>query len=268
MSSVVLPQSLPQAVRFEFRRAFSSPFETPSAIVVNVFLIALGWWLLPHPLKGFLFGYFGAHALPLTLLSWMVSDIPATNVLGSDAERMVLALGIRRNLLNMLLAKALVLWLLTAPLCIVLDLAITAGANNVAVSALTTTVIALVPFATLGFASWVGILLPYKPMALRHRRKQLRQNPARAFRWLCAILAPYFVVPILNMVCLAPLHVWGLPGDSHRVLGDQFTSFWLVMVSALGLALIMLVIGYLGALALVSRRKQKLVQFLTSPDFG
>jgi hypothetical protein len=252
----------------EFRRAFASPFETPSAIVLNVFLIALGWWLLPQPLRGFLFGYSGAHALPLTLLSWMVSDIPATNVLGGDAERMTQALGMRRTLLNMLLAKALVLWLLTAPFCIVLDFAITAGANNVAASALTTTVIALVPFATLGLASWVGILLPYKPMPLSARRRQFRQNPARAFRWLCAVLAPYVVVPILNMVCLAPLHVWGLPGDSHRVLGYQFTSFWLVMVSALGLALIMLVIGYRGALMLAERRTTKLVDFLTSPDLG
>ena len=255
-------------MRLEFRRAFASPFETPSAIVLNVFLIALGWWLLPHSLRGFLFGYSGAHALPLTLLSWMVSDIPATNVLGGDAERMVLALGIRRTLLKMLLAKAMVLWLLTAPLCIALDLAITAGVDNVAVSLLTTTVIALVPFATLGLASWVGILLPYKPMAFRHRRKQLRENPGRAFRWLIAILAPYVVVPVLNMVCLAPLHVWGLPGDSHRVLGYKFTSFWLVMVSSLGVALVMVVVGYRGALVLVSRRKQKLVQFLTSPDLG
>jgi len=34
------------------------------------------------------------------------------------------------------------------------------------------------------------------------------------------------------------------------------------------LALVMLVVGYRGALVLVSRRKQKLVQFLTSPDLG
>ncbi len=263
-----MPKSLPQAVRSEFGRAFRAPFETPSAIILNVFLIALGWWLLSSSFRGFLFGYSGAHALPLTLLSWMVSDIPATNVLGGDAERMVLALEDRPTLLKMLLAKALVLWLLTTPLCIALDLAITAGASNIAVSALMTTVIALVPFATLGLACWVGILLPYKPMAFRHRRKQLRQNPARSLRWLIAILAPYVVVPILNMVCLAPLHVWGLPGDSHRVLGYQFTSFWLVMVSSLGVAFVMLVVGYRGALVLVSRRKQKLVQFLTSPDLG
>lgn len=116
VETISLPQSLPAAVLAEFGRAFHDPYEAPICVGANIVLVALGWWLLPASITTWLFGYHGAHALPLTMLSWMIADVPATNVIGGDARRMSVALSDRSTLLTLLVAKAIVLWLLTAPL--------------------------------------------------------------------------------------------------------------------------------------------------------
>ncbi len=268
MDIASLPNSLREAVRAEFGRAFHDPFEAPICIGVNIVLIALGWWLLPASITSWLFGYSGAHALPLTLLSWMVSDVPATNVIGGDARRMVVAISDQSTLLRLLIAKAIVLWLLTAPLCLLVDLAISADRSDLVTASLTTAIILIVPFATLGMATWVGIVLPYKPVPLRERQRQVREDPMRFLRWCGAIAAPYVVVPLLAMVCLFPLHKWGLPGDSHRVLGHPAAQFFGVMVGSIVLAGTMLVVGYRGALFLAAKRQPHLQQFFASDDLG
>ncbi len=268
MEIVSLPKSLPEAVREEFGRAFHDPFEAPICIGINVVLIALGWWLLPAFITHWIFGYYGAHALPLTLLSWMVADVPATNVIGSDARRMAVALRDRSTLLDLLVAKAIVLWLLTAPLCFVVDLSVSAPSGNIVIACLTIVMILFLPFATLGMATWVGILVPYKPMPLRERQRQVRKDPMRFLRWCGAITAPYVVVPLLAKVCFFPVHKWGLPGDSHRVLGHPVAQFWGVMVGSIALALIVLIVGYRGALVLAAKRNQHLQEFLADEELG
>lgn len=268
VETISLPQSLPAAVLAEFGRAFHDPYEAPICVGANIVLVALGWWLAPASITTWLFGYHGAHALPLTMLSWMVADVPATNVIGGDARRMSVALSDRSTLLTLLVAKAIVLWLLTAPLCIFIDLVISDQHGDLATASLTTAIILIVPFATLGMATWVGILLPYKPMPLRERRCQVRENPKRFLRWCVAITAPYVVVPTLGMVCLFPLHQWGLPGDSHRVLGHPAVQFWAVMVGSIVVAVVMLVVGYRGALSLTAKRTRHLEGFLANPELG
>jgi len=268
VTTVSLPTSLGAAVRAEFARAFHAPYEAPICVGANAVLVLLGWWLLPASITSWLFGYHGAHALPLTLLSWMVADVPATNVVGGDARRMAVALNSRAQLLQLLLAKGIVLWLLTAPFCAIVDVAIAADRTDVVTASLTTGIILTVPVATLGMATWVGLILPYKPLPLRERQRQVREAPMRMLRWTLAITAPYVVVPALGMFCLYPLHTWGLPGDSHRVLGHRIAYFWLVMVGSIVMAGAMLFVGYRGALRLADRRKGGLQAFLANPHQG
>ena len=87
-----LPPSYRAAFRTELRRAFSPPYEAPIVVVVNGLLMTGAWFLLPLPLQDMLFRVHGELAFPMVLVAWMFSDVPATNVLGSDAERSLAAL--------------------------------------------------------------------------------------------------------------------------------------------------------------------------------
>ena len=60
----------------------------------------------------------------------MYSDPSATNMLGSDAERITIALADRATLGKLLRAKCLVLWLLVAPVCTILTLFIDFGEHH------------------------------------------------------------------------------------------------------------------------------------------
>ena len=74
------------------------------------------WFFLPAVLRDKLFTVHGTLGFALVLAAWMYSDVPSTNVLGPDAERVVAAIDdpvMMRRLLN---AKYIVLWALVTPL--------------------------------------------------------------------------------------------------------------------------------------------------------
>src|SRR3954463_16508060 len=73
------------ALQAELHRAFTSPFEAPVVVLVNGLLVTGAWFLFP---SDSVFRIHAAWFFPLALASWMLSDVPATNVLGSDSARM------------------------------------------------------------------------------------------------------------------------------------------------------------------------------------
>jgi hypothetical protein len=83
--TAALPETLPAAVRAEFRRALRPPYETPGVVVGNGLLMTACWALLPASVVNSVFRFHGALAFALVLASWMYSDVPATNLLGGDA---------------------------------------------------------------------------------------------------------------------------------------------------------------------------------------
>src|SRR5271157_3295539 len=90
--AVELPATLRHAVRVEFGRAFHAPYEVPIVIAVNGLLMTGLWFLLPPHWKDALFSLHGTLAFAMVLAAWMLSDVPATNLLGPDARRVVAAL--------------------------------------------------------------------------------------------------------------------------------------------------------------------------------
>ena len=87
------PATLVAAVRREFARALHPPFETFVVVAVNGVMMAVIWFVLPPKLKDEVFTIHGSLGFALVLAAWMYSDVPATNVLGSDATRTAVAVG-------------------------------------------------------------------------------------------------------------------------------------------------------------------------------
>jgi hypothetical protein len=199
-----------EALIAEWRRITTPPFETLSVLLGNALLVVLGWAFLPVDLLDLVLSYSGPHALPLSLLVWMVADVPATNVVGSDLDRVVAALDDPRRLRLLFEARGLVLWALTAPPCAIVDMVVGVDHHDQFTSVVMTAVILVVPLATLGCSSIVGVLLPYRVIPLRRRLADLRNRPRRTLRWLLAALAPYVVVPALGDAIILPIQHLGL----------------------------------------------------------
>jgi len=212
------------AVRREWRRVWTPPYEAPLVVLVNGLLMTGAWFLLP---PDWFFRVHTAWAFPLVLAVWMLADVPATNVLGSDPSRMAAALDRPKELRRLLVAKNVVLWLLVVPVCAVVTVVDSAATQA---SAVTTTVslgaLVLLPPATLGIAAWLGILWPYHPMALALRWQERRRFRPIIARWATLVLLPYVVVPAIAGLIYAPVallwyvhsgNFWSTPSESELV---------------------------------------------------
>jgi hypothetical protein len=100
------------------------PWDVPLVVVANATLTCIGWFLLPPAARDWLFKLHGPLAFPVVLESWMLADVPATNVLGEDASGAVSVLLDRKALLDFLDAKRVALWAFVAPICALLALVI------------------------------------------------------------------------------------------------------------------------------------------------
>jgi hypothetical protein len=171
---VELPANLRQAFRAELARAFHSPYETPIVVLVNGLLTTLAWFLIPN--SG-LFTLHGALAFPIVLASWMYSDVPATNVYGPDARRVLAALDEPKALFRLLVAKSAVLWLLVVPICSTIALVLGAKEGRPVSTGFTIFWVAIAPLGALGLCSWVGVRFPYHPLPLKVRVGEARPLP-------------------------------------------------------------------------------------------
>jgi len=172
---VPLPRTFRDAVRAEFGRALRPPYATLSTVAANGVFMSMAWFLLPRTLKDDVFTLHGSLAFALVLAAWMYSDVPATNVLAPDRQRVMAAIDDPVLLRRLLYAQNVVLWTFITPVCAVIAV-VTGIFGHDLLSILYTVIwIGVVPFGALGIAAWVGILFPYHPMPLRfrweHRRK-------------------------------------------------------------------------------------------------
>lgn len=269
VSGSELPTTLSDAIRQQISLTFQPPFETLITVAVNGAVMSSAWFFLPTGLKDALFTLHGSLAFALVLASWMYSDVPATNVLGPDAQRVTAAIDDPVMFRRLLYGKSLVLWGLVTPVCSIVAL-IMGLLNHDLLSTLYTLIwIGVVPFGFLAISSWVGILVPYHPMPLRYRWEHRRPYWRKLGRWGVLVVAPYGVVPFLAVLLMAPsLLLWGFT-SAHgltRKLPDHDLG--------LGVALACVVavacswggprLGYWMAL----RRRTKLLAFLADPTRG
>jgi len=263
----VRPATLREAVRSQYTRAFHPPFDMPIVVASNGLFMTGCWFLLPNPNP--LFTFHGALAFPMVLASWMFSDVPATNVLGSDAMVSITALQDPRSLLRMLLAKNFVLWTLIAPFCAVIAIILGLQEDRPTATIFTIVWILVVPWGTLPLAAWAGIYYPYHPIALRDRWRHRRQFKRMILRWGILVVLPYMLVPAIVVIISAPtLLLWYLTshtGGWSRVSDGDFAVGVLI---GCGLAAVACLWGYRRGVRIAEKRKPDLILYLGDPRRG
>jgi hypothetical protein len=199
----------------------------------------------------------------------MYSDVPATNVLACDTVRTLAAIDEPRVLHRILRARRLLLWLIVAPVCLLIAFIDGIGAPDRVVVVYSAVAIGIIPFGVLGVSAWLGVLFPYHPIPVRYRWEHRRRWWPMLGRWGTLVLLPYAVVPALTIVFLAPtLLIWGL--TSPKGLTTKLPDNDLGLGIALA-CLIALGAAYLGqriSLRLVARRRDRLVAYLSDPTRG
>jgi hypothetical protein len=204
----------------------------------------------------------------MVLATWMLADVPATNVLGNDPHRALEVLDEPAALRGLLYAKSVALWLLVCPACAIVALIVGAVTGDRPEAALIAIWILLVPAGTLGFSSWLGIYWPYHPRPLDWRWQHRRRGRRTTLRWLTLILAPYGVVPLIEVVVLVPaLVVWlATGGEPDQAIPDD--EFVLIVVASGIVAAAAFVVGHRTAARIAVRRRDDLRAYLADPDRG
>lgn len=271
-------------LRAELRRCWSAPYEVPACVAINGVLVLVLWWFAPVGLFDMFFTLHGELALPMVLASWMYADVPATNLLGSDAVQMRAALDDPARLRRLMDVKNVALWLFVTPLALVATVAVVLAYRSGAdlpgtplpadTQILPLVLVAMVwilvaPLGALGVAAWVGILFPYHPLPLRARWADRQPWRQRVLRWAVLVVVPYGVVPAcVGVVVLPSLLYWHFnlsSGLSNPVSAGEF---------ALGTAItgvcsvVMLLVGRQVAVRLVARRRDALDAYLADPSLG
>ena len=263
----VLPSTFPAALRTEFGRTFTAPYEVPVVVAVNGALMSSAWFFLPASLKDAVFSLHGSLVFAAVLASWMYSDVPSTNVLGPDSVRVRQALEDPVLFRRLLAAKNVVLWVLITPLCCLVALLIGVANHNLLSTVITVVWIGVVPFGALGLSNLVGIRFPYHPMPLRFRWDHLRPFWRMIVRWLALAVTPYVVFPAIAALLMVPtLILWGLLTPTGLSKNLHVTDFgWGVAV-----ACVLAVAGWWGGHrvgSVVARRRSAwLDDFLADPS--
>lgn len=261
----IRPITLRSAIRAELGRAFTPPYEALFVVAGNGLLMTGAWFVLPPNL---FFRWHGALAFPMILASWMYSDVPATNVVGSDPWRSIAALD-QGNLRRLLYAKNLMLWLLIVPVCVPVAIGIGIYDKRFPAAMLSIVWIAIVPLGALGVAAWAGILFPYHPIALRYRWDQRRAWKPMILRWVVLILLPYGLVPLLTVAVSTPtLLYWYLvtKNEARSLIPDSVFAWGAALACAISIAV--WIVGHRVGVGLAERRKAELTAFLADPDLG
>lgn len=261
------PEPLWRAVGAELKRSFRWPADVPVILAANALAMCVGWFFLPDSLRDWFFSVHGALAFPIVLESWMLSDVPATNMLGGDAKGALAALSDRESLQRFLYVKSLVLWVLAAPVCSVLAIVIGSSQHHRVATVAIVAVILAMPFGVLGISAWVGILWPYHPRSLRWRWAQRRESLRGIARWIVLLVIPYNFVPLVCGLVLAPAIL--LTRHGSKTLG-MLTGRGFTIGALLGCAMAMVafVVGHAVGARLAERRNAHLVAFLSNPDRG
>jgi hypothetical protein len=269
ISQTRLPATIRDAVKTELGAALHSPYEIPIAVAFNGALMTILWFFLPSHWKNALFALHGTLAFAMVLAGWMISDVPATNVLALDADRMMHALDDPATFRRLLYAKNIALWVLVAPVCALVAVGI--GVNNHELTATVISIVAIVilPFGALGFSAWVGIRFPYHPIPLSQRWGHRRPWRHMIVRWFTLAAVPYVLVPTIILILLLPsLGFWAVfaaDGLHSRLSGGVYA---LGMLIACVLALAGSLGGHRVGERLARRRKAELSEYLSDPARG
>lgn len=263
------PPRLLDAVRAELRRTFHRPFEVPIIVATNGTAMTLAWFLSPPRLTDLLFRFHGPLAYPMILAGWMYSDVPATNLLGADAEHSIRILNDRTALRHRQRARNLVLWLLISPLAATIAVVVGIHVKRPLVTIFTLLWITVVPLGALGVAAWLGVFFPYHAVPLKQRWAHRRPFGRKIARWLILAMLPWMVVPgLVFLISVPTVGLWA--ATYHAWRGRRIPDTYFAWGVALGCAMALLfwVLGARLGARFAQRRRDKLATFLADPDRG
>lgn len=253
------------ALRAEWIRIWRNPADTLATVVFNAVLMIGAWFLLP---RSWLFEWTGPSGFALALAGWMYADVTATNVLAPDRERVLAALDDRDALGAMLGAKAVALWMLIAPICATIAIAVGFADQDWLFTAVVVVAVALCPFGALAASSLVGVYFPYHQRPLRWRWEQRARWRTVVVRWLILLVVPYGVFPAFSgAIAVVPVVLWHLvrPDDVHTRMGTA--DFALCVVVAVVISALMWVVARRIALSRIQRHAP-LAAYLRDRDRG
>jgi hypothetical protein len=251
----------------ELRRCFSKPWDVPVVVATNGMLTAIAWFLLPASVREWFFSLHGPLAFPVVLEYWMLADVPATNVVGSDAGGALAALSAEPALRQFLYAKRAVLWLLVAPMCSAIALGVGVTRHTYAAAVSICVVLLILPFGVLIITAYFGIVFPYHQRSLGwrwRRRRDLRQS----CRWLVLVMAPYCLVPAVASVLVLPSVVVAHRAVHRGTILLTGGGFVVSAVLACVVTAMIVLIGHDIGGKLVRRKGAWLAAYLSDPDRG
>jgi hypothetical protein len=215
-----------------------------------------------------LFSLHGALAFPLVMATWMLADVPATNILGSDPQRVVAAIDDPTELKRLIYAKNAVLWLLVTPVCVLVAVGIGIDRERWTTTLVTIVGIIVVPIGSLGIAGWFGIYFPYHTLPLAERWRHRRPFGRMVVRWAMLCLLPYVFVPAITGALAAPAFLaWKIAtGQSTGRIPDNDLAVGVSITAVLSAAAFFL--GHRHGLRLIRKRRDRLVEFLGRPELG
>lgn len=245
-----------QQVGAELRSYFRPPFTVPVIVLINVILV-LACWFLAGP--DTLFHFTAVALLPIAIVSWSFSDVPATNIFGTTPEQTSKLIDQPAQLRRIFTVKNISLWVLISPACFITSLALTPTASRPAVSIAVAIGSATFPFAYLGLAAMVAPLLPYHPIPARERFK--RRDTW--LRWGLAIGVSYFALTApAALLVLGP--IWLL----FQIFGTADTNFLLAAILMTPWSFAIWRMGLHLATKIARKRRDWLVAFLGDPQRG
>ncbi|MBC2640506.1 MULTISPECIES: hypothetical protein [unclassified Rhodococcus (in: high G+C Gram-positive bacteria)] len=253
------------ALRAEWIRIWRNPADTLATVAFNAVLMIGAWFLLP---RNWLFEWTGPSGFALALAGWMYADVTATNVLAPDRERILAALDDRDALGAMLGAKAVALWMLIAPLCATIAIAVGFADRDWLFTAVVVVAVALCPFGPLAGSSLVGVFFPYHQRPLRWRWEQRVRWRTVVVRWLILLVVPYAVFPAFSAaIAVVPVVLWRIvkPDDVHTGIGTA--DFALCVLVAVASSALMWVVARRIALSRIQQHAP-LADYLRDRDRG
>ncbi len=259
----VLPSSLGEAFRVEWARVFRPTFDTLTTLAVNGALMTSAWFFLPPGLKDSVFDLHGSAVFAVFLALWMYSDVPATNMIAPDAHRMIAAIDSPAILRRMLWARAAVIWALVTPLCLVLTVIYGLTDGHWLATFYGGVWIVFVPVTTLAVTPWVGIIWPFHKLAFRQRLAQRKPFWPNLGRFGLLTLVPYGLVPLLGVMLTVPAFLaWNISVSdvTHQHIPDS--RLGLGVLISVAVSLVVTRLGQNVSLALIRRRRSKLLAFL------
>jgi len=216
------------------------------------------------PVKDWLFIPQGPAAFAVVLETWMLADVPATNVIGKDVDTMVPALDNPTRFEQLLRVKSITLSLLVGIPSAVVSILIGIYDGSYVSGFFIACVLLALPFGTTSVAAWLGILIPYRPLPLRWR--WAHRKPWRAtIRWASLVILPYLLVPIVPCLLLAPAILVGFA--IGRVDDGRMTTTATVAATivACALAAVAFVVGLRVSAYLAIRRRERIRSLLADP---